>query len=317
MASPIRLLVISIYLLGFAATVGAQDAEKETPEYEQAIKTGLQEYKLGHFQEARAAFEKAHAIYPNARTLRGMGFAAFEARDYVEAIRFLRQSLNHEEKPLTDAMRKSVDDILDRALSYVWRGEVDIDPEHASLYLEGQSLELEDHQLILNPGTYEITVRAEGYEPAKLKVTAEAGRSGTIEVSLPPAGTQETAAAGTRPAPRTDGERFPWEYVVTGSGGALLVGSAVTGLLASHAEDDLVESCNAGTCDEDTRSRGKALKTTTNVLLGVGSAAVVGGLVWWIVEHTGGESREPAGSTTAATLGCTPYGCRAQARFSF
>jgi Flp pilus assembly protein TadD len=67
--------------------------EADSPAYREAIEHGLAEYRAGNFAEARALFLRAHAISPNARTLRGLGIVEYELRNYAEAIVRLRQAL--------------------------------------------------------------------------------------------------------------------------------------------------------------------------------------------------------------------------------
>src|SRR5262249_43441282 len=57
------------------------------------IADAVAEYDAGHFEEARALFRRAQAEAPSARTLRGIGMASFELRDYVEADRALAAAL--------------------------------------------------------------------------------------------------------------------------------------------------------------------------------------------------------------------------------
>src|SRR5688572_7254192 len=61
----------------------------ENPDYKRAVEEALKEYGLGHFEEARSLFRRAHGIYPNARTLRGLGMVEFELRHYVRASQLL------------------------------------------------------------------------------------------------------------------------------------------------------------------------------------------------------------------------------------
>lgn len=51
----------------------------DSSEYEQLVDKGIAEYRAGHWEESRSLFEQAHAINPNARTLRGLGLAATRA----------------------------------------------------------------------------------------------------------------------------------------------------------------------------------------------------------------------------------------------
>jgi len=75
----------------------------------------------GRWQEARALFQQAHEEYPNARTLRGIGMAAFEMRDYVGAYRALMQALASEERPLTRRQRRATQALLEETRAFIGR----------------------------------------------------------------------------------------------------------------------------------------------------------------------------------------------------
>jgi tetratricopeptide (TPR) repeat protein len=77
---------------------------------------------------------------------------------------------------------------------------------------------------------------------------------------------------------------IPW--IIASSGGALLAGSIITGVMAKSKDDDLDKVCADGgkICPEWQRSnatKAYALAITTDVLWTVGAAAAVTGLVLW------------------------------------
>jgi hypothetical protein len=65
--------------------------------YREAVDEGLAEMELKNFEEAGEQFRRAHALYPNARTLRGLGFVERPARFDLPAvaIRRLRRRSAH------------------------------------------------------------------------------------------------------------------------------------------------------------------------------------------------------------------------------
>jgi hypothetical protein len=95
-------------------------------------------------------------------------------------------------------------------------------------------------------------------------------------------------------------------------GGAVLISALVTGLLADAAADELKRNCGGdNVCPdylEDVRERGDRLKLATNVLLGVGGAAVAVGTGWWLL----GQKERARGQ-----LSCNGEGCRASAKLEF
>lgn len=99
----------------------------------------------------------------------------------------------------------------------------------------------------------------------------------------------------------------PW--VVVGVGGALLVGSLITGLLALDARSTLDRMCpTADTCPpgfESTQSSGQALAITTDVLWVTGLVAAGTGVVLAVLDLTSSHPSEGASAT------CTDQGCMA------
>ena len=99
----------------------------------------------------------------------------------------------------------------------------------------------------------------------------------------------------------------PW--IVVGVGGALVVASIITGVLALDARSSLASMCSAdGACPpgyESTQSSGQALAITTDVLWISGALAVGTGVVLAILDMTSGSSADQA------SIGgvCTGQGC--------
>src|SRR6188508_389327 len=89
------LLTARLVLPGGASAQAADDAA-----YRASVDEAVAEFSAGHWEEARTLFKRAHERQPNARTLRGMGMAAFEMRMYVTAIRELEAALRDARKPL-------------------------------------------------------------------------------------------------------------------------------------------------------------------------------------------------------------------------
>lgn len=92
-----------------------------------------------------------------------------------------------------------------------------------------------------------------------------------------------------RSPPRGPGAA-PW--IVAGAGGAVLGSAAVFFALRSVAIDEQTAACHDDLrlCDPeaaDANARANTMTTLTNVALGVGAAAVVGGVVWWLVARPG------------------------------
>lgn len=107
--------------------------------------------------------------------------------------------------------------------------------------------------------------------------------------------------------PRADPPSLLVPIIVTGAGGALLIGGLITGLMSDHIATGLEKHCPGGQCDypgfEQDVSDGKTLATTTAVLLVAGAVTAVTGVAWWLIAN--GE-RKPE---TRANAFCAPGLC--------
>lgn len=101
---------------------------------------------------------------------------------------------------------------------------------------------------------------------------------------------------------------FPTGPVILSATAVLMfVGATATGVLALSAESDLEDACPGGVCgpdQADTKDRLELLAPMTDVLLGVGAAAAIGSLVWWLVW-----ANERSTPPTVAAA-CDGAGCR-------
>ena len=129
-----------------------------------------------------------------------------------------------------------------------------------------------------------------------------------------------SAASSDAPAPPPastgGGGLSPVGFIVAGVGAAALVGAAVTGGLALSEQDALQADCPNRACPDgyDFESRvssGQTLAITTDVLLGVGLAALATGVVLIFVLD-GGD-----GDDTQVGAFCGPRGCAVSARGRF
>src|SRR5262245_443922 len=103
-----RGILCLVVLFALAASSSAYAEEALPAGYQAQVDLGRSEAAAGRWEEARVAFRKAHALYPNARTLRGIGMVAFEIRDYVDAARQLELALAEPRRALDETQRREV-----------------------------------------------------------------------------------------------------------------------------------------------------------------------------------------------------------------
>lgn len=320
-----------------ALTAQQGAAAKDSDEYRDTIAEALSQYERGYFSEAHASFQRAHALNPNARTHWGLGVTAFEGRRYVEALQELGLALASSNKPLTKSQREASEKLIERARGYVASFRVALSPAEARVVVDGvRTLDAtQAKRLLLDPGEHELVASAEGYETLSRRVRVQSGDDKPLELTLKPTRSGEPLAQSPAPAPAAVAAASPaappaatpaapgrsrsvGPYLVMGTGAAVLVGALVTGILTKGVESDLLEACGeSGPCQGDAHDadidKGNTLKTTTNVLLGVGAATVAGGLLWFLLDP--GSARES--SATEASFACLRDGCSARLRGHF
>ncbi|MEY4580134.1 MAG: hypothetical protein RL701_4837 [Pseudomonadota bacterium] len=203
-------LAIAFALLALAVTaktVTAEDAAdaRIEAEYQQVINDALTEYERGGWEESAALFARAHELLPSARTLRGMGLAAFETRRYPECIRYLTSSLTDPRRPLTALQRDEIEATLRRARLYVAYVKLAVTPADATVAIDGQEVKPDDSGVVItNSGWIDVEMRAEGYETQSRRLRVNPGDRPQLAVQLVP--TASAAPVPTDAPPEPPGE---------------------------------------------------------------------------------------------------------------
>ena len=303
--------LLALLLSALASSAEGQSAADAEARYQNSVRQALQEYGLGHWNEAKAFFQQAHALQPSARTLRGLALTDYELREYVGALGYAEQALTNGVRPLTEEMRREIEALRDKARHFVARAHVRLEPASAQLHVDGRPAVLDaDSNLLLNPGAHELAAEAKGFAPEARKVEAQSGDQLEIELALHPstlASAQPAVPAGDREArPRS---LAPW-FVVAGSGAI-----AVTGIvLFALAQHDIaqVEGAKKGTRYADVKDAGDRAPALSGIgiaLLAAGAAGVAAGLAWELWPP----QREAANAH--ARLSLAPSGARLEGSF--
>ena len=286
--------------MGFGGAARAQDAaegdvEAGPPaEYQALIEQALEESAGSRWAEARVIFRRAHGLYPNARTLRGIGMVSFEMREYAEAVRSLRLALADERRALTQEQRAQAEALLGRSLGFVGRYTLEAVPEGATLLVDGRAVEPEpDGTLMLSVGRHRVEVR-----------TADDSWSGSWAVA---GGAEEPLPIVMERAQRAEPDiavpaqpQPPPEYrevyqvpvggaVVTAIGGVTLIVGVVLfaiGMSDFAAVDNAPAGSSRWADFQQAYDRAPVLTGVGGAMMGIGGAATIGGGVWLGVGET-------------------------------
>jgi len=183
------------------ARVAAEDGASEA-RYAELLKQGVDAFTRGDWQAARAAFERAHAIEPTARTYRGLALCDFELGNYAHSVRELEAALSDPRRPLTPELRTQVLHTLERAMRDAGRVRLVLPEGVSELRVDGSVQRLpEGGVVLLDPGSHTLEVSVEGRPPIRRRIEIDNGESHNLIIASQPARHGELQPLGAGPPP--------------------------------------------------------------------------------------------------------------------
>jgi hypothetical protein len=280
------LLLLTLSALFLAPALPA-DADKKTDKAaRKAFKQGVKFFEAGQFDEAVESFREAYELQPAWKLLYNIGQGEAAAKRHGLALESFAQYLSEGGDALTPKRREEVLSEVKRLRDMAGSLEIEA-PDGAEVHVDGKPRGTTplpgrirvsagvDHEVVLILGDDILlskVVRVGGGESQLVTTTPEAPTVAPVPGIPPPAGKQDD---GPSPVATTG-------WVVAGVGAAVLVAGGVTGGVALSKNKDIEDNCPGGDCEpayhDDVDSR-DALATTSTVLIGVGAAAVVAGVL--------------------------------------
>jgi hypothetical protein len=290
--------------------------------YRRAVQDGVDEFEAGHWVEARAAFRRAHALRPSARTFRGIGLSAFAAGDYVEAVDSLVHALSDVRSPLTEDQRVEVDHTLERARGRTGRFRVELDPADALLQIDASPVLLDEVGILVLPlGQHVMIASRPGYTRAQQLLVVRGGEEGSVRLTLVPQATvpvapferprsrERDAGLVSQPASRPPWPATrTWGWITLGAAPALALAAGVVWWTGASKADQVVSECRQqGGCtrgelgQKQSDASLSAHQTWTTVALATAVASAAAGVVLLSVSAHAGTSA-PGGPRPTATI---------------
>ncbi len=230
----VRLVLATLALLFTLPPIGSRAQEPKSPEatetepsgYRALIAAALSEYEVGHYEESQALMLRAHALFPNARTLRGLGMVQFELREYADSVRYLEQALASELRPLEGALREQTQALLERARSFTAQVSVEVIPRHAELRVDGLPAQA-NTPFLLNVGDHVVEAQAEQHLPERRSLRVVGGEAQRVQLVLQSLLATQPERGSARAARRA-WYKSPWLWVSIGVAVAASAASATT-----------------------------------------------------------------------------------------
>lgn len=298
-ANSIRMAALLLGLTCAVNTFAAPDPAAEAGA-RSLLKEGNGLLDKGDYAGALARYQAAHKLFPSPKLLLNIGTALRQLGRNAEAAETYQQFMDN---PAADAAYKSevagILRTLDQTLATL---TIEVDPPDARLLVDGKSYPYAHSALVLRVerGHHAIAADKPGFGTAVASATVAAREHRTISLHLTatptpamtalPTASPAPAPALTEPPPVARHRIATW--AVGGAGVGLLAGSLIAGLIANSRYGTLKSGCATdGTCNVATLPNAQSLidgvhsaGLASDVLLGVGLAAVVGGVILFFVE---------------------------------
>lgn len=196
--------MVAIALTGALTASPVSGQNLPEPEgYKSVIAVAVSEFDQGNFAEARECFLRAHALLPNARTLRGLGKSEFELRNYLEAARYLEQALQHSSRRLEGQLREDTDELLARTKTYLGAVRLHLNPRTMTVRVDGLSLQDDPRKPIqLTVGDHTLDFHAVGHLDEKRAIKIRGEKTIDLYVNMDePARSGPASDSGSSAAP--------------------------------------------------------------------------------------------------------------------
>lgn len=182
----------------------ASPAQKDADRF---FKSGVALYKEAKYSEALAEFERAYEIEPHPLVLYNIAGCHRELSQYAQAVKFYQRFLSEGHGQVPAARLNAARAELDGILARIARVSIAINPDGATLLVDGEELgTLVEMPLILPPGEHVLTARAPGRGDATRKVRVASGDELTVDLTLPelpPEPARPPAVTATTPGSAT------------------------------------------------------------------------------------------------------------------
>jgi len=301
----------------WSAAPAFADESKDTART--AFQRGVEAFEAGSYEAAASLFGEAYELQPTWKLKFNIGQCAAALKRYGLAIEAFEAYLAGGGDDVPDARRDTVLEELDRLRKMVGLVKVTA-PKGATIFVDGMergrtplvgSLPVAagvDHEIWIGDGprsSERTQFKLMGQEQVviDLRYDDEVESPAAMSDSAPPSEPEEGTSAAVEPRPAAPegiedgGKLAPWGFGAIGVGGAVLIGSIVTGGMALSRSNELEEECPDASCGPDSHAKNdrmQALATATDVLIGVGSAIAVAGIVMVVVAKTTGEGEAEA-----------------------
>jgi len=290
------------------------------------FRRGVDLFHEGAFRPALVEFQRAYDIVPDYRLLYNIGQTKLQIQDYLGAAQSYEAYLANGGSDVPPERRTQVENALNSLRQRVGRVGFVVNREGADIFLDDVQVGVSPmtSPVLANVGRHRVLARAHDGTYATSFVEVAGGDVTEVKLTLakPVLGSKEAATAGVlaeRPVQRSWSAQRKAAVATWGFGGAALIAGGALGAITKSEDDELQKLLDSPAANAESskaqRDSVRMLALSTDILLGVGAAAVVTGTVLWLLDD--GDEQKPApkrarGRNVQLQVGVTSLGLHAQ-----
>lgn len=310
----LQLLVCSSAFAQEDEVTAPSGAEQEASVH---FERGVQLYKEQAFRAAIVEFQRAYDLAPDYRLLYNLGRAKYQLQDYLGAAQSFEPYLVQGGMDIPAERRAQVEETLASLKTRIARLSVETNRDGADIFVDELKVGTAPlaSLVLINVGRHRISARmADGTVAAEF-VDVAGGDVAEVKLQLaePVRAPAATGKPEQEPQRAWNGRR---KLALVGllTGGALLAGSVVTGVLSLRDQDQLESQVGTLGVDQsgvqNQRDKVDTLSLTTDILIGAGAGLAVTGVILWLVSGDRSERADRGHAGMRLDVGVGSLGLR-------
>jgi hypothetical protein len=263
-------------------------------------------FRVGDYASAYAKFQRALELSGDPRLNWNIAACERKAKHNANVLRLIERYLHDGEGWLSEDEKKEAARAAAAVRAFVASAEVTSQPtEGVEIYIDDLRVGVTplDKPVWVDAGVHRVRFAKTGQKPVERTEEIHAGAElrWSVDLDHPTADASPAlATASTPPTPAASdartGESTPpsptpgrklGPLVLGGAGLATAIAGGVLVGLTTHQFSVLHDDCGSS-CDPARWQGQRTMQTVGDVLLGVGGAALVAGIVWWAFSPSGG-----------------------------
>lgn len=255
-----------------------------------ALEKGRALYAKGEYAAALEALEQAQRLSPDPRLFWNMAACEKKLGHNAKAMGHVERYLTAGAGVLSEDEKRDATQFLTAARAYVATVTVIGGVDGVEVFVDNELAGATPfaRPILVDQGEHRVRFTRAGYRTAERAERAVGGADLRWAVELVPDKTDAPAPAPSSPAATSVTATSPSRVGPLLLGGAGLATAAVGGVLVGMtlSEASFIEGECGSACPPSRWEKYRSLQTTGDVLLAVGGAALVVGIVWFVLQPT-------------------------------